>query len=69
MSTLTLSYQRHTQHSLRTSLGRLPGLLIVWYQRARQRHQLAQLDDRALLDIGVSRALAQAEANKPFWQA
>ena len=43
--------------------------LLAWQNRANQRHQLAQLDDRALTDIGVSRAAAKAEADKPFWQA
>ncbi len=43
--------------------------LLAWQDRANQRHQLAQLDDRALTDIGVSRGAAMAEANKPFWQA
>lgn len=36
---------------------------------ARQRRRLAGLDDRALEDIGVTRAQANAEANRPFWDA
>jgi len=32
-----------------------------------QRLALRDLDDRLLADIGVSRADAQAEAQKPFW--
>ena len=39
-----------------------------WYRRARQRRQLADLSDRQLADIGISRAEACAEAGKPFWQ-
>lgn len=39
-----------------------------WEQRAGQRRQLAELDDRALADIGRSRAEAMAEAAKPFWR-
>lgn len=34
---------------------------------ARSRHQLAQLDERLLRDIGIDRATARFEANKPFW--
>ncbi len=68
MSTLTFSYHRHRDHSLQGHGRRLPALLRTWYQRAHQRRQLAQLDDRALDDIGVSRAQAEAEAAKPFWQ-
>ncbi len=41
----------------------------AWEQRAAQRRQLAELDDRALADIGRTRAEALAEAAKPFWQA
>ena len=35
----------------------------------RQRRQLARLDDRALKDIGLSRAEAEAEARRSFWSA
>ena len=34
---------------------------------ARSRHQLAQLDERLLRDIGIDRATARFEATKPFW--
>jgi uncharacterized protein YjiS (DUF1127 family) len=43
-----------------------------WYtrcsERSRQRQALAQLDDDALKDIGVTREQANAEAAKPFWK-
>ena len=69
MSTLTLSYQqRHTGRSSQASIGRLVALLDTWYQRSRQRQQLAQLSGRQLDDIGLGRATALAEAAKPFWQ-
>ncbi len=35
----------------------------------RQRARLAQLDDAALRDIGLSRAQALREAGRPFWDA
>lgn len=35
----------------------------------RQRRALARLDDRALDDIGVNRAQAEAEARRPVWDA
>lgn len=44
-------------------------LFTVWYQRYTQRCALRQLDDRMLIDIGVSREQALAEARKPFWVA
>ena len=46
------------------SIVRLMGL---WRQRARERRQLAQLDDRQLRDIGVSPIDIEREIIKPFW--
>ena len=43
--------------------------LYLWQQRAKARRQLMQLDDRQLKDVGLSRALVEIEAAKPFWQA
>jgi uncharacterized protein YjiS (DUF1127 family) len=40
----------------------------VWLDRSRQRRQLAQLSDHMLRDIGLTRADAWAEAEKPFWR-
>jgi len=34
---------------------------------ARQRRELAQLDDAMLADLGLSRHDAQREAARPFW--
>jgi uncharacterized protein YjiS (DUF1127 family) len=36
--------------------------------RSREQQALAQLDDDALKDIGVTRQQAIAEAAKPFWK-
>ena len=45
---------------------------LVWllgaYLRAQSRHHLAGLDDRALRDIGLSRADVVRETDKPFWR-
>lgn len=35
----------------------------------RQRCRLANLDDRALADIGITREQAQSEASRPIWDA
>jgi uncharacterized protein YjiS (DUF1127 family) len=32
------------------------------------RRQLGELDDRMLQDLGISRAQAQFEANRPLWR-
>ena len=47
---------------------RILDVAIAWLDRARQRRQLAELDDRLLRDIGVSRGDIEAEAAKPFWR-
>jgi uncharacterized protein YjiS (DUF1127 family) len=39
-----------------------------WRRRARERAELAALDDRTLKDIGLTRADAEFLANKPFWR-
>ena len=50
------------------------GLRAAWMtvlrleDRRRQRLALAELDHRLLADIGVSRAQARHEADKPFWR-
>jgi uncharacterized protein YjiS (DUF1127 family) len=41
----------------------------VWLERIRQRRQLLSLSDQMLSDIGVSRAEAFKECEKPFWRA
>ena len=51
------------------NLIRLRALLLVWAQRARQRRQLAELSDRQLDDVGISRSEAMDEARKPFWRS
>ncbi|MBD9481605.1 DUF1127 domain-containing protein [Pseudomonas sp. PDM14] len=38
-----------------------------WWQLAQQRHRLALLDEHALKDIGITRAEAEQEAQRPFW--
>lgn len=47
---------------------RLADLLLGWLDRARERRALGRLDDRMLADLGLSRADADAEVDKPFWR-
>jgi uncharacterized protein YjiS (DUF1127 family) len=44
------------------------GALLAWGRRLRERGQLAVLDDRALADIGLTRADIMHEIDKRFWQ-
>jgi uncharacterized protein YjiS (DUF1127 family) len=43
-------------------------IALGWWDRARQRHHLLQLDDRLLKDVGLTRADVEGEAAKPFWK-
>ena len=47
---------------------RLVELLFEWQERARQRETLGKLSDYMLHDIGISRADAEREVDKPFWR-
>ncbi|MCA0873227.1 DUF1127 domain-containing protein [Seohaeicola saemankumensis] len=62
--TFTTSSHSTARSSARrtTPLGRLFG---IW----RQRQALRRLDADALRDIGVTRAQAETEARRPFWDA
>jgi uncharacterized protein YjiS (DUF1127 family) len=50
-------------------LGQVIDRLLLWAERSRERHRLAELDDHMLRDIGLSRADVMAEATKPFWHS
>ena len=45
------------------------GCLLRCQERAHQRCRLRELDERALRDMGLSRADVENEAAKPFWRA
>lgn len=42
--------------------------LSLWRDRARQRRQLAALDERLLADIGINRCDVMRECDKRFWE-
>jgi uncharacterized protein YjiS (DUF1127 family) len=49
-------------------LTRIAEELLTWNTRSRQRYELAEMPDHALLDMGITRAQAIAEAAKPVWR-
>lgn len=53
---------------LRRFLAAIAGPLAEWSTRYRERCALARLDDYLLRDIGLTRAEARREMNKPFWK-
>jgi uncharacterized protein YjiS (DUF1127 family) len=60
---------RAPESVVRAALLRGFEILLLWRDRANQRHALAQLDDRMLRDVGLSRADVWWESRKPFWRA
>jgi uncharacterized protein YjiS (DUF1127 family) len=52
-----------------TGLGRAAVRMIwFWLERSRQWRALAELDDRLLRDIGLTRDEARRECANPFWK-
>ena len=56
-------------HPCKPSKRSLVSIVLQAVAVMRQRRKLAQLDDAALEDIGITRAEAQAEADRFFWDA
>ena len=46
----------------------LVATVVVWRERRRTRRHFATLDDRALADVGLTRAQQRSECAKSFWQ-
>jgi uncharacterized protein YjiS (DUF1127 family) len=49
--------------------ARLVALLRLWSARARDRDLMRHFTERDLRDIGLTRAQARWEIDKPFWRA
>lgn len=58
----------YADHKSRWSFAQFVDILLEWHERARQRQALRVLSDHMLEDIGISRADAEREAGKPFWE-
>lgn len=50
-------------------LARMASEIHEWRRRSRERRALAEMSDRSLQDIGLTRYDANWEARKPFWRA
>ena len=59
---------RHRRRGPTDVAGRVLATLREWRRRARDRAELASLDDRMLRDIGLTRSDAEFLSNKPFWR-
>jgi uncharacterized protein YjiS (DUF1127 family) len=60
--------RRSVLHSARLAAARALAGCRKWRRRAKDRAQLATLSDRMLADIGITRAEARFQSDKPFWR-
>ena len=60
--------QRNAILALNDAANHVVATLREWCRRSRERAQLAELDDRMLKDIGLTRTDAEFLINKPFWR-
>ena len=64
----TLAEGRRRKRTLAAGFIAAFDLLCDWTERNRQRRALLSLSDTMLRDIGISRADAMMEGEKPFWK-
>lgn len=55
--------------SIAGTLRRIAAAIGAWTQRARDRRDLAALDERQRRDMGLDLEAIRRETNKPFWRA
>jgi uncharacterized protein YjiS (DUF1127 family) len=67
-ATLRHRHEPWNAQALHSALSRIVDAILTWRERAQMRRRLLSLDDRMLKDIGITRAEAHGEAEKPFWQ-
>ncbi len=60
--------QEMTQIHVSNPLARLAARYVAWRQRARERADLALMDDRDLRELGLTRAALEYELRRPFWR-
>lgn len=65
---LSITATRSQPSGLGPLIRQVWGFVVLCLERQQQRRQLRDLGERALKDIGVSRADACREASKAFWQ-
>jgi uncharacterized protein YjiS (DUF1127 family) len=56
------------QRTFTDTLLRAVEVVLQWHERAKSRRALLGLSDRMLSDIGIDRATAQVEGDRPFWK-
>jgi uncharacterized protein YjiS (DUF1127 family) len=69
MKMSTCTHESMTNHHGPGVFSQIVGTLRLWQERRNERYRLAELTDRDLHDVGLSRGDIFFEAEKPFWRA
>jgi len=62
-------FQSQNQFGMVSSLMSTLEFVFGWFTRSDERQMVADLDERTLRDIGISKADVYREALKPFWRS
>jgi uncharacterized protein YjiS (DUF1127 family) len=65
----TCTHESMTNHHGSGVFAQISETLHLWRERWDERRRLAELTDRDLHDVGLSRGDIYFEAEKPFWRA
>lgn len=68
LSTCPAAARRSSSLSFGRIFSALVGRLLLWQERSDERLRLREMDDHMLKDLGISRAQAYRESEKPFWR-
>lgn len=68
LSTCPAAARRSSNLSFGRIFSALVGRLLLWQERSDERLRLREMDDHMLKDLGISRAQAYRESEKPFWR-
>jgi uncharacterized protein YjiS (DUF1127 family) len=62
-------FQSQSQFGMVSSLMSTLEFVFGWFTRSNEHQMVADLDERTLRDIGISKADVYREALKPFWRS
>ncbi len=63
------AFEKLLERWIAAGLPRGVDLLALWLRRLRDRHDLANLSQAQLRDVGLDPSFVHRESEKPFWQA
>jgi uncharacterized protein YjiS (DUF1127 family) len=64
----TVALGTGNRNTIGSALVRVVENVLLWHERAKSRRALLGMDDRMLSDVGLNRATARSEGDRPFWR-